>query len=149
MYNRLSNFLTNCKTLYPLQFGFRSKHSTSNAPINCVEQISKSLGYGNFTVDHQILFSKLRHYGIRGITQSWFKSFLTSRKQYVEINGAKSDSKFVSHGVPQGSVLGPLLFLLYVNDLHAAILYSIVNLFADDTMLFLSNNSLKSLAKKN
>ena len=154
-------FLTNCKTLYPFQFGFGSKHSTSNALINCVEQISKSPDYGNFacsifidlqkafdTVDHQILFSKLHHYGIRGITQSWFKSFLTSRKQYVEINGAKSDSKFVSHGVPQNSVPGPLLFLLYVNNLHAAILYSIVNIFADDTMLFLSNNSLKSLAKK-
>ena len=88
MYNRLSNFLTNCKTLYPFQFGFGSKHSTSNALSNCVEQISKSLDYGNFacsifidlqkafdTVDHQILYSKLHHYGIRGITQSWFKSF--------------------------------------------------------------------------
>ena len=90
----------------------------------------------------------LLDYGIRGITLSWFKSFLTLRNQYVEINGAKSDSKLIFHGVPQGSVLGPLLLLLYVNDLHAAILYSIVNLFADDTMLFLSNNSLKFLAKK-
>ena len=65
----------------------------------------------------------------------WFKSFLTNRKQFVSVSGSNSSSKKMPFGVPQGSVLGPLLFILYVNDLHSAILFSIVNLFADDTML--------------
>lgn len=161
MYNRLSKFLTNCKTLYPLQFGFRSNHSTTNLLINCIEKIFKALDSGNFgcsvfidlqkafdTVDHHILFSKLRHYGIRGLALSWFKSFLSFRKQFVSISGSRSKSQYISHGVPQGSVLGPLLFLLYINDLHEAIPYSTVNLFADDTMLFKSDTSTKALTKK-
>ena len=73
---------------------------------------------------------------------------MSSRKQFVSISGSKSELKAILHGVPQGSVLGPLLFLLYINDLHEAIPFSAVNLFADDTMLFNQNTSLKSLTKK-
>ena len=100
------------------------------------------------TVDHEILLRKLNHYGIRGISNSWFKSYLSHRTQYVSVSGFKSTIKLIKHGVPQGSVLGPLLFLIYINDLHNAIKYRMVHHFADDTNLLLFDNSLKSLKKK-
>ena len=69
------------------------------------------------TVDHQILLVKLNHYWIRGVSNDWFKSYLSNRNQYVSINGYESSLAVINCGVPQGSVLGPLLFLLYTNDL--------------------------------
>ena len=74
-------------------------------------------------VNHHILTNKLNYYGIRGVANNWFKSYLTNRSQHVSIQGQNSDSESIKHGVPQGSVLGPLLFLLYINDMHAAIKY--------------------------
>ena len=74
------------------------------------------------TVDHDILLCKLNHYGIRGVDNDWFRSYLINRKQFVSINGFDSNLVTMQFGVPQGSVLAPLLFLIYVNDLHAAIL---------------------------
>ena len=87
------------------------------------------------TVNHKILLKKLEHYGVRGIANNWFSSYLKNREQYVSISNVKSDTKHISHGVPQGSVLGPLLFLIYINDLNQCIYFSTVRHFADDTNL--------------
>ena len=93
------------------------------------------------TVNHDILIEKLNYYGIRGIANSWFRSYLNNRKQYVSINGFSSKTLNTTHGVPQGSVLGLLLFLLYINDLHVSIKHSNVYHFADDTSLLHINDS--------
>ena len=99
------------------------------------------------TVNHDILIQKLEHYGIRGCTNSWFRSYLSQRKQFVSILGFESQKTIISHGVPQGSVLGPLLFLIYINDLHKAIKHSAVFHFADDTNLLNISNSYKEQIK--
>ena len=161
MHKRLYSFLNVNKCIYELQFGFRKNHSTNHALIDLTEDIRGSLDNNMFavgvfidlqkafdTVDHNILLSKLEHYGIRGISYNWFKSYLTNRKQYVLVNETKSKLLSVNFGVPQGSVLGPLLFLLYINDLNKAIKYSTTRHFADDTSLLIKKKSLKQLQKQ-
>ena len=152
-------FLDNNNIIYNLQFGFRQQYSTSHALINITENIKKALdgiiGCGVFgdlqktfdTVDHQILLAKLNHYEIRGVSNDWFKSYLSNRNQYVSINGFDSGLTSINCGVPQGSVLGPLLFLLYKNDLNQAIKICKVHHFADDTNLLCLSNSIKKLNK--
>ena len=99
------------------------------------------------TVDYSTLLSKLCHYGIRGLANKWFESYLANHKQFVSINGFESSTSSITCGVPQGSVLGPLLFLIYINDLHVAIKHCKVHHFADDTNLLIINKSLKRLNK--
>ena len=97
------------------------------------------------TVNHSILLSKLNHYGVRGKTYDWFHSYLSNRKQFACINGHNSDSLSITCGVPQGSILGPLLFLLYINDLpNTSKLFSFY-LFADDTNIYFSRKKLNDL----
>ena len=81
------------------------------------------------TVNHDILLSKLNHYGIRGVVFDWFKSYLSDRTQYVTINNEKSEIQTIKYGVPQGSVLGLLLFLIYINDLSRSIKNSKIHHF--------------------
>ena len=100
------------------------------------------------TVEHSILIQKLQHYGIRGIALEILKSYLKNRVQGVQINNTRSSYVEVKHGVPQGSVLGPLLFIIYINDLHRAIKNSKTIHFADDTSLVCKDNSLKALNRK-
>ena len=147
MYKRLYTFLNNNNIIYNLQFGFRQQYSTSHALINITENIRKALDDGNIgcgvfvdlqkafdTVDHQILLAKLNHYGIRGVSNDWFKSYLSNRHQYVSINGYESGLAAINCEVPLGSVLGPLLFLLYINDLNQAIKFCKVH-HSDNTNL--------------
>ena len=99
------------------------------------------------TVNHDILLSKLEHYGIRGTLLNWFRSYLTGRKQYVTVNGENSKLLDITCGVPQGSVLGPLLFLIYINDLPNVSEKLKIFLFADDTNIYFESKNLKELEK--
>ena len=90
---------------------------------------------------------KLTHYGIRGIANNWFQSFLEDRKQFTSVQGSKSAENSIRCGVPEGSVLGPVLFILFINDLHKAAEFSSVHHFADDTNLLLIDKSLKKINK--
>ena len=160
MYKRFYTFLNNNNAIYNLQFGFRQQYSTSHALINITENIRKALDDGNIscgvfvhlqkalhTVDHQILLAKLNHYRICGVSNNWFKSFLSYCTQYVSINGYESGLVALNCGVPQGSVLAPLLFLQYINDLNQAIKFCKLHHFADDTNLLCLSNSIKKLNK--
>lgn len=154
-------FLTRHKIIFTQQFGFRKKYSTAQTLQNICQQLMDALDSGNFacgvfidlqkafdTVDHEILLKKLFHYGIRGKPLNLLRLYFSNRQQFVSINGYNSTYKFVRHGVPQGSVLAPLLFLIYINNLHHAMKYSLVHHFADDTNLICFNKSLKSLSKR-
>ena len=99
------------------------------------------------TVDYNILLPKLYHYGLKETPHRWFKSYLTGRQQHTTINHQKSSLSNIKYGVPQGSLLGPLLFLLYINDLNKAVVHSKVHHFADDTNLLYASHSLKNLDK--
>ena len=129
-------------------------HGTNHAIITLVEKVSKAFDTGKFvigvfldlkkafdTVNHDILMKKLECYGIRGKLFNWLKRYLENRHQYVHYNGYDSDKKVVTHGVPQGFILGPLLFILYINDFSRSsdLLFSI--LFADDTSVFIEGTN--------
>ena len=100
------------------------------------------------TVDHHILLQKLEHYGIRGVANEWFSSYLKNRAQFVSIDNVSSTIKELLTRVPQGSVLGPLLFLLYINDLHNSVRYAKTYHFVDDTSVILSSTSREILSKR-
>ena len=161
MHTRIYDFLEISNVFYKFQFGFRKKYSTNHALLSIVEEIRETLDDKTFacgvfidlekafdTVNHTILLGKLEHYGIRGIANDWFRSYLTSRKQQVKLNNVTSNYLDITCGVPQGSILGPLLFLLYINDMNKAVKHSIIHHFADDTNLLCKEKNLKILRMK-
>ena len=158
IYSRLIKYIDKSNILYKYQYGFRKKHSTEHALIELVDQIRLSMGSNQMTcgifidlskafdtVNHQILIHKLEHYGIRGNALELFKSYLNNRKQYVQIENSKSKTRPISCGVPQGSVLGPLLFLLFINDLPKCCPNVKTRLFADDTTIFFHSNNIDDI----
>ena len=138
--------------------GFVKKHSTYMALITLMDKLTNAIENGEYvigifldfskafdTVNHDILLEKLKHYGIQGCALSWFRSYLSNRPQYVTYNGTTSMSQTIKCGVPQGSILGPLLFLIYINDLGNVCINTMPLLFADDTNLFASGTNIIQL----
>ena len=159
MYNKLMSFLNTNNILSNIQYGFRPKHSTIHPIIHllnhCAERNNKiiseytlatlcDLSKAFDVISHKILLQKLNNYGIRGIANKWFENYLSQRTQYVEFDNCKSSTKDIKCGVPQGSILGHLLYLIYVNDIGNSSKYHILS-FADDTTLYMSHHDLDIL----
>ena len=155
---QLTSFFTKYKLLNLQQFGFRSHFSTELALALLIEKISKKLETKDYTigvfldlskafdtVNHDILLKKLELYGIRGIALNWFRNYLTNRQQYVIYEETKSELETITNGVPQGSVLGPILFIIYINDIDMSTPFFEYIMFADDTNAFSAHKSLDFL----
>ena len=158
IHKRLYNFINQLDLLHPSQFGFRHKFSSYMAVLEAYNTIASNLDIGNHTagifldlskafdtISHDILLTKLHHYGVRGGALEWFRNYLTDRKQYVTVNDCNSDTGTVQCGVPQGSVLGPLLFILFINDVTYASNKFSFFIYADDTNIVMSNRNLVQL----
>ena len=159
IYNRVFDFLVRYEIIFESQFGFRSGHNTTHATLDFVKNIEEALdkneiAIGVFcdlskafdTLDHNVLLMKLDHYGIRGKLNDWFSSYLSGRQQFVDWNGACSSKRPILTGVPQGSILGPLLFLIYINDLPSASNLK-CTLYADDSNLLIRGKDIHLTAQ--
>ena len=158
IFKRLSSFIQKYNILFNRQYGFQTGKSTEHAHIDIQNSILNSIEQKEIpcclfldfakafdTVNHNILLHKLNHYGIRGNALTLIESYLKDREQCVQVNNATSDFEFIKHGVPQGSILGPLLFLLYINDIAESSHMLDFYLFADDTTIFISDTDPKKL----
>ena len=162
MYSKLLKFINKTQIFNKHQFEFRDKHSTFMALIILIENLVNAMDNGKCvvgifldfqkafdTVDRCILLDKLYFYGIRGLALDWFSSYLYDRQQFVNYCGCESNLKIIKCGVPEGSIIGPLLFLLYINDLPQAYAYFMPILFVDDTNLFTIGYNLNDISQIN
>jgi len=161
IFKRLYTFLEQNQVFYEGQYGFRPKRSTIDAITEFISKVNRAIenneiSLGIFldlskafdTINHDILLYKLNHYGIRGKALDWFRSYLSNRKLKTYINNQQSSNEEIStHGVPQGSILGPLLFIIYINDLPTVLKKTNVTIFADDNTLFNSSKDVLTLIK--
>ena len=155
IHEQFQHYFTENNLFYESQYGFRPKHSTELASLHLTDQITQDLDNNEVpiniyldlskafdTINHKILFDKLRHYGITGTAHKLIKSYLTNRKQYTSLSGAHSTMNDITTGVPQGSILGPLLFIIYINDLPNSCNILTPIIYADDTTLYAKLSSL-------
>ena len=160
VHKRLYSFMEKHKLINPNQFGFRKKHSTNDAINYAINKIASNLDQKEYTLGifcdlskafdclhTPTLLNKLRKHGIRGTALEWFRSYMTNRSQVVEINGNFSTTQTLKHGAAQGSILGPLLFIIYINDLAQHLYHGTPIFFADDTTILISNPNFKTLIK--
>ena len=161
MYNRLYKYLCEEKLLYSKQFGFQKGYFTDHTIVHLVDQIYESFENDNYTlgvfidlskafdtVGHSILLQKLEMYGVNTTNLAWFASYLNGRKQYIKTTeSADTLKKDIKCGVPQRSILGPLLFLLYVNDLPNSSNVLVAIMFVDDTNFFFEHSNINTLFK--
>ena len=158
--NRMLSFITAFSIFNPAQYGFRSGRSTTQAIIKLLSYVTKAYNHRNYcvcffldlkkafdSINHEVLFKKLFHYGFRGSSHDYLKSYFTNRKQYVYLEGYKSRMEDVVCGVPQGSILGPLCFNLYINDLPQAVSEDCV-LFADDAVFIITSPDFSDLCAR-
>ena len=152
------SFLNEHRRLFSKQSGFRKFHSVLTCLLGCTNDWYLNLDKGQYTsvtfidlkkafdtVDHQILIRKLCVYGVAGKELNWFRSYLQNRKQCCKVNGHVSSMESIKYGVPQGSCLGPLLFLIYINDLPLSLKFGEVNMYADDTSISYSSDSVTNI----
>ena len=160
VYKQLLSHLENNGLLSSFQFGFRSKRSTELAVTYFTDIIRKEVDNGNIlgavfidlskafdTVSHSCLLNKLPSYGINNKERHWFTDYLFSRMQSVQFKGALSDANPIFSGVPQGSILGPLLFTIHFNDVHTPLQSTSIITYADDTVIFTAAKDLESIQR--
>ena len=158
---QIDQFLEDQGTLADTQYGFRKNRSTTHAISELTDDINNNLNNGKKTaaifidfkkafdcVQHDILINKLRDIGFNESALSWTADYLQERKQRVKVNGSLSDFETVKQGVPQGSILGPLLYIIYANDIQATVKKCKITLYADDTVIYSSSKSAKKALAK-
>ena len=150
-------FLQQHNLLSVYQSGFRSLHSTSTRLTDITNTLLQGIDKGNSqavfldltkafdTLDHSVLLDKLASLGFSKASVQWFKAYLTDRTQSVVVNGSTSDPQSISFEDPQGSLIGPLLFIIYINDVPSAVKHCKIQLYADDTLLYVSSSSISDI----
>jgi len=158
MHRRIVTFMETHDSFYEMQYGFRSGRSCEHALLSAQNILLSNLNKNQISllllidfskafdmVDHSILLKKLEHYGIRGIALQWLKSYLSNREQFVSVNGKDSTNKQIKFGVPQGSILGPLLFVIYINDIPEIYKFAKFILYADDANIIVTGRTMAEI----